>query len=166
MLATAKGDIERLLIMPSQDLLLPENCSALSAALSVYAAAPDLSAERALALEKLKENLTHLSLTLRRAKKDKEDYSKKAAKKVLLIDELSKYKELYTNLKDGNDKLEYQISKLKASLKDAEAKKEAIQEQTLSLAKKCFEKSSALDEMEAEFPVLNEMRALADSDIA
>ncbi|KAK4343122.1 hypothetical protein RND71_038938 [Anisodus tanguticus] len=137
MLTTAKGDIERLLIMPSQDLLLPENCSALSAALSVYAAAPDLSAERALALEKVKENLPHLYLTLRRAKKDKEDYYKKATKKVLLIDELTKDQELYTNLKDGNDKLEYQISK----------------------------KSTALDEMEGAFPFLNEMKVLADSDI-
>ncbi|KAF3685218.1 hypothetical protein FXO37_00838 [Capsicum annuum] len=43
--------------------------------------ARDLSAERALALEKLKENLSYFSLTLRRAKKDQEEYYKKAAKK-------------------------------------------------------------------------------------
>ncbi|KAG5585813.1 hypothetical protein H5410_046247 [Solanum commersonii] len=71
MLAIAKGDITRLLNMSSQYMLLPKNCSTLSAALLVYVAAPDLSAERALALEKLKENLPHFSLTLRRAKKNK-----------------------------------------------------------------------------------------------
>ncbi|XP_009621135.2 uncharacterized protein [Nicotiana tomentosiformis] len=54
MLATAKDNTERLLLMPSQDLLLPKNCSTLSAALSTYAATPDLSSERALALKKLK----------------------------------------------------------------------------------------------------------------
>ncbi|XP_075078638.1 uncharacterized protein LOC107802581 isoform X1 [Nicotiana tabacum] len=166
MLAKAKDDIERLLIMPSQDMLLPKNCSTLSAALSMYAATPDLSAERALALEKLKENLPHLSLTLRRAKKDQEEYYKEAAKKVLLVDELTKDQELYTNLKDSNDKLECTISKLKASLKEAKTKRKAIQEQKLSLANKCFEKSIALDQMEADFPVLEEMKKLADSDVA
>uniref|UniRef100_M1DJG5 Uncharacterized protein n=1 Tax=Solanum tuberosum TaxID=4113 RepID=M1DJG5_SOLTU len=54
MLATAKGDITRLLNMSSQYMLLPINCSTLSAALLVYVAAPDLSAERALALENSK----------------------------------------------------------------------------------------------------------------
>ncbi|XP_016457232.1 uncharacterized protein LOC107781103 isoform X2 [Nicotiana tabacum] len=166
MLATAKDNTERLLIMPSQDLLLPKNCSTLSAALSMYAATPDLSSERALALKKLKENLPHLSLTLRRAKKDQEEYYKEAAKKVLLVDELTKDQELYTNLKDSNDKLECTISKLKASLKDAKTKRKAIQEQKLSLANKCFEKSTALDQMEADFPVLEEMKKLADSDVA
>ncbi|KAM3325009.1 hypothetical protein P3S67_000133 [Capsicum chacoense] len=76
--------------MPSEDLLLPKNCSALSEALSIYAVAPDLSAERVLALEKLKENLPHLSLKLCSAKKVQEEYRQKAAKKVLLIDELTK----------------------------------------------------------------------------
>ncbi|KAM3269253.1 hypothetical protein P3S67_030135 [Capsicum chacoense] len=47
LLDTTKAYIERLLIMSSQDLLLPENCSTLSATLSIYAAAPNLSAERA-----------------------------------------------------------------------------------------------------------------------
>ncbi|KAM3217716.1 hypothetical protein P3L10_027159 [Capsicum annuum] len=89
-LATGKGEIERLLVMPSEDLLLPKNCSALSEALSIYAVAPDLSAERVLALEKLKENLPHLSLKLCSAKKVQEEYRQKAAKKVLLIDELTK----------------------------------------------------------------------------
>ncbi|KAM3236101.1 hypothetical protein P3L10_016138 [Capsicum annuum] len=70
LLDTMKADIERLLIMSSQDLLLPENYSALSVALSIYATALDLSVERELALEKLKENLPYFSLTLRRAKKD------------------------------------------------------------------------------------------------
>lgn len=165
-LATAKCDIKRLLTIPYRVMLLPGNCSALSAALSVHAGAPDLSAERALALKKLKENLPHYSCTLRRAKKDQEKYSKKIAKKVLLMDELTKYEELYTNLKDGNDKLEYEISKLEASLKDAKTKREAIQEQKLSLAKKCSEKLNALDEMEAEFSVLKEMKDLADWDVA
>ncbi|XP_010325936.1 uncharacterized protein [Solanum lycopersicum] len=170
MLATAKEDIERLLIMPSQDLLQPENCSKLTAALSVYIASSDLSVERALAFEKLKENLPHLSSTYHRAKKDREDYYKKAAKKVILIDELTKGQEHYANLKDYSDKLECttdsirnQIRKLKASLKDAKTKRKAIQDQKLSLAKKCFEKSNALDEMEAESP---EMKEIADSDIA
>ncbi|KAF3648565.1 hypothetical protein FXO37_19380 [Capsicum annuum] len=81
LLDTAKDNIDRLLIMSSQDLLLPENCSALSVALSIYAAAQDLSAERALALEKLKENLPYFSLTLRRSKKDQEKYYKKVTKK-------------------------------------------------------------------------------------
>ncbi|KAM3282735.1 hypothetical protein P3S67_026380 [Capsicum chacoense] len=81
LLDTAKADIERLLIISSQDLLLPEHCSALSAALSIYAAAPDLSIERALALEKLKENLPYFSSTLRSAKKDQEEYYKKVVKK-------------------------------------------------------------------------------------
>ena len=81
LLDTAKADIEISLIMSSQDFLLPENYSALSATLSIYTAAPDLSAERAFALEKLKENLPYFSLTLRRAKKDQEEYYKKAAKK-------------------------------------------------------------------------------------
>ncbi|KAM3217714.1 putative protein isoform X1 [Capsicum annuum] len=166
MLATAKGDIERLLTMPSIDLLLPENCSALSAALSIYAVAPDLSVERALSVEKLKENLPHFSLTLRRAKKDQEEYYKKAAKKVVLVDELIRDQELYTNLKDGNEKLEYQISKLEATLKVVKKKRDAIQEQKLSLAKKCSGKSNALDEMESEFPLLKEMKELADSDVA
>ncbi|XP_055811595.1 uncharacterized protein LOC129881414 [Solanum dulcamara] len=170
MLATAKDDIERLLIMPSQDLLQPENCSKLNAALSIYTASPDLSVERALAFEKLKENLPHLSSTYHRAKKEKEDYYKKAAKKVILIDELTKGQEHYANLKDYSDKLECttysirnQIRKLKTSLKDAKTKRKAIQEQKLSLAKKCFEKSNALDEMEAESP---EMKEVADLDIA
>ncbi|XP_060206161.1 uncharacterized protein LOC132633648 [Lycium barbarum] len=171
-LAKAKGDIERLLIMPSQELLLPENCSKLNEALSIYAASPDLSVEKALAFEKLKVNLPHLSSTYHRAKKDKEDYYKKAAKKVLLVDELMEGQERYANLKDYSDKLERrtdsirkQISKLKASLKDAKTKRKAIQEQKLNLAKKCFEKSNALDEMEAEFPVIDEMKELADSNI-
>ncbi|PHU02228.1 hypothetical protein BC332_27479 [Capsicum chinense] len=81
LLDTTKADIEISLIMSSQDFLLPENYSALSATLSIYTAAPDLSAERAFALEKLKENLPYFSLTWRRAKKDQEEYYKKAAKK-------------------------------------------------------------------------------------
>ncbi|KAJ8532755.1 hypothetical protein K7X08_015644 [Anisodus acutangulus] len=172
-LAKAKDDAERLLIKPSQDLLLPENCSKLSEALSIYAASPDLSVEKALAFEKLKANLPHLSSTYSRAKKDKEDYYKKAAKKVILVDELTKGQERYTNLKDYSDKLECttdsikkEIRKLKANLKDAKTKRKAIQEQKLSLAKKCFEKSNALDEVEAEFPVTEEMKELADTDIA
>uniref|UniRef100_M0ZS51 OO_Ba0013J05-OO_Ba0033A15.20 protein n=1 Tax=Solanum tuberosum TaxID=4113 RepID=M0ZS51_SOLTU len=219
MLATAKGDIKRLLLIPSQVMLLPGNCSALSAALSVHAGAPDLSAERALALEKLKENIPHFSLTMRRAKKDQEEYYKKVSKQVLaalsvhagvpdlsaeralaleklkeniphfsltmrrakkdqeeyykkvskqvlLIDELTKYQELYTNLKDSNDKLEYKISKLEARLKAAKTKREAIQQQQLSLAKNCSGKFNALDDMEAELPVLKEMKELADWDVA
>ncbi|XP_049359255.1 uncharacterized protein LOC125823949 [Solanum verrucosum] len=166
MLATAKGDIKRLLLIPSQVMLLPGNCSALSAALSVHAGAPDLSAERALALEKLKENLPHFSLTLRRAKKDQEEYYKKVSKQVLLIDELTKDQELYTNLKDGNNRLDNKISKLEARLKAAKTKREAIKKQQLSLANKCSGKCNALDEMEAEFPVLKEMKELADWDIA
>ncbi|KAH0636130.1 hypothetical protein KY290_036555 [Solanum tuberosum] len=98
------------------------------------AKAPDLSAERALALEKLKENFPHFSLTLHRAKKDKVEYYKKAAKKSLLIDELIKNQELYTDLKDCSDKLEIQISKLEARVKDAKTKIEVIQEQKLTLA--------------------------------
>ncbi|KAH0635449.1 hypothetical protein KY285_037523 [Solanum tuberosum] len=166
MLATAKGDIKRLLLIPSQVMLLPGNCSALNAALSVHAGAPDLSAERALALEKLKENLPHFSLTLRRAKKDQEEYYRKVSKQVLLIDELTKDQELYTNLKDGNNKLDNKISKLEARLKAAKTKREAIKKQQLSLANKCSGKCNALDEMEAEFPVLKEMKELADWDIA
>ncbi|KAK6779444.1 hypothetical protein RDI58_021628 [Solanum bulbocastanum] len=140
MLATAKGDIERLLNMPSQNMLLPENCLALSAPLSIYVAAPDLSAERALALEKLKENLPHFSLTLRRAKKDKAEYFSKAAKKTHLVDELIKDQELYTDLKDCRGTLDIQISKLVAKMKDAQTKIEAIEEQKLNLAKRCFKK--------------------------
>ncbi|XP_016457228.2 uncharacterized protein LOC107781102 [Nicotiana tabacum] len=166
MLATAKDDIERLLVMPSEDLLLPKNCSTLNAALSTYAATPNLSAERVLALWKFKENLPQLFLTLRRAKKDQEEYYKEAAKKVLLVDELTKGQECYTNLKDCNDKLECTISKSKANLKDTKTKRKAIQVQLLSLAKKCFEKSTALDEMEADFPLREEMKKLADSDVA
>ncbi|WMV44555.1 hypothetical protein MTR67_037940 [Solanum verrucosum] len=166
MLATAKGDIKRLLLIPSQVMLLPGNCSALSAALSVHTGAPDLSAERALALEKLKENLPHFSLTLRRAKKDQEEYYKKVSKQELLIDELTKDQELYTNLKDGNNRLDNKISKLEARLKAAKTKSEAIKKQQLSLANKCSGKCNALDEMEAEFPVLKEMKELADWDIA
>ncbi|KAM3220970.1 hypothetical protein P3L10_020238 [Capsicum annuum] len=63
--------------------------------LHIYAVTLDLSAERALALEKLKENLSHFSLTLCRAKKDQEEYYKKAAKKVVLVDKLTKDQELY-----------------------------------------------------------------------
>ncbi|KAM3341323.1 hypothetical protein P3S68_028958 [Capsicum galapagoense] len=173
MLATAKDDIERLLAIPSKDLLQPENCSKLNAALSIYASSPDLSVERALAFEKLKANLPHLSSTYHRAKKDKEDYYKKAAKKVILIDELTKGQEHYANLKEYSDKLECttesirnQIIKLKASLKDAETKRKAIQDQKLSLAKKCFEKSNALDEMEEESLIMEGMKEVADSDIA
>ncbi|PHT43402.1 hypothetical protein CQW23_17427 [Capsicum baccatum] len=44
-------------------------------------------------------------------------YNAKTPKKVFFIDELTKYQELYNNLKDGNDKLEERISKLEASLK-------------------------------------------------
>ena len=91
--------------MSSQDLLLPENYSALSVALSIYAAAPDLSAERALALEKLEENLPYFSLTLCKAKKNQEEYYKKAVKKVVLVDKLTKDQELYTELNDHNDKM-------------------------------------------------------------
>ncbi|KAF3635427.1 putative purine permease 9-like [Capsicum annuum] len=81
LLNTAKADIDRLLIMSSQDLFLLKNCSGLSVALSIDAAAQDLSAERVFSLEKLKVNLPYFSLTLRRAKKDQEEYYKKAAKK-------------------------------------------------------------------------------------
>ncbi|KAM3202249.1 hypothetical protein P3L10_029873 [Capsicum annuum] len=91
--------------MSSQDLLLQENCSALSVELSIYAAAPDLPAERALALEKLKENLPYFSLTLGRAKKDQEDYYKKVANKVILVNKLTKDQELYSKLNDHNDKM-------------------------------------------------------------
>ncbi|KAM3325008.1 hypothetical protein P3S67_000132 [Capsicum chacoense] len=55
---------------------------------------------------------------------------------------------------------------LEASLKEARKKREAIQEQKLSLGKKCFEKFNALNEMEAEFPILKEMKELTDSDVA
>lgn len=166
MLATAKGDIERVLNMPSENMLLPENCLALSAALSIYAAAPDVSAERALALEKLKENLPHFSLTLRRVMKDKEEYFSKAAKKTRLIDALIKDQELYTDLKDCRGTLDIQISKLVAKMKDAQTKIKAIEEQKLSLAKRCFKKSSVLDKVEAEFQSLKELKELADSDAA
>ncbi|CAN4117222.1 unnamed protein product [Withania somnifera] len=161
MLATAKDNIERLLIMPSKDLLLPENCSKLNAALSIYTTSPDLSVERALAFEKLKANLPRLSSTYHKAKKDKDDYYKKAAKKVILVDELTKGQEQYANLKDYTDKLECTRDSIKNQII-----KKAIQDQKLSLAKKCFEKSNALDEMEAEFHVMEVMKELADSDIA
>ncbi|KAF3680491.1 Non-specific lipid-transfer protein 2 [Capsicum annuum] len=81
LLDTTKADIDRLLIMSSQHFLLLENCSELSVALSIYAATQDLSAERLFALEKLKVNLPYFSLNLRRAKKDQEEYYKKATKK-------------------------------------------------------------------------------------
>lgn len=42
MLSKTKNDIERLLFMPSQDLLLAANCSMLNEALSTYTASPNL----------------------------------------------------------------------------------------------------------------------------
>lgn len=173
MLATAKNEIERLLSLPSKDLLLPENCSMLNDALSTYTTSPDLPVERALTLEKLKTNLPQLSSSYRRAQDDKEHYYKKVAKKFLLVDDLTKGNEHYSTLKGYSDKLQStmdtirnQIHTLKASLKEAKMKRKSIQDQKLDLAKKCFDKSCVLDQMEAEFPIMEEMKSLADSDIS
>ncbi|CAK9168084.1 unnamed protein product [Ilex paraguariensis] len=172
-LAKAKEDVEKLLVMPFQDVLLLENHSTLSAALSVYAASPNLTIGRALALEKLKRSLPSLSSTFQRAKDDQEKYYKKAAKKVVLIDELAKGRDTYTNLRNQLEKLagtigsiKDQIKELKVSQKEAKIKKKAIEEQEVALAKACFTKSAVLENMEAEFPALEQMKELADSDIA
>lgn len=172
-LAKAKQDVERLLAMPFQDLLLPENQSALRASLSTYAASPDLPVGRMAALEKLMTSLPSLSSTFRQAKKDQAEYYKKASKKVVLIDELTKGQEIYTNLRNCQEKLHNtmnsindQIKELKVSLKEAKTKKTTIEEQQLALAKTCFTRSAALEEMEAEFPSLEEKKEQADADLA
>nr|GMD41512.1 uncharacterized protein LOC109181345 [Ipomoea batatas] len=173
MLAKAKDDIARFLLMPFQDVLAAENFSALNAALSTYTAASDLSIDTTFALKTLKTSLPDLCSSFCRAKKDQELFYTKSAKKVLLVDELKRGQELYHDLKDNHDKLDStmdsiknQINELKTSWKEAKQKKKEIQAQKLSLAKDSFTKCSALDEIESELPAMEQKKELADSDIA
>ncbi|CAH9138423.1 unnamed protein product [Cuscuta epithymum] len=174
-LARAKDDISRLVSIPFQDVVLvPENYSALNAALSVYATADRCSiGDDDDTLKKLQTTLPDLCSTLRRGKKDQAEFFAKAEKKALLIEELKKGQELYFNLKDRQDKIlsamdsiKNQMKELKRSWKEAEIKTKAVQVQKLSLGKDCFAKCSALDVMEAELRVMEQKKETADSDIA
>ncbi|MCD7467951.1 hypothetical protein HAX54_005662 [Datura stramonium] len=63
-----KAEAQKLLMMPLQKVVLPENYSVLVAALPIYAASLNLSVEKARVLDELEENLPSLFSNLQQAK--------------------------------------------------------------------------------------------------
>ncbi|XP_059306003.1 uncharacterized protein LOC132057422 [Lycium ferocissimum] len=73
-----KAEVQKLLMMPLHEVVLPANFSALMAALPIYAALPHLSAEKIDALKELKENLQSLFFDFHAATKQQEECNSKA----------------------------------------------------------------------------------------
>ncbi|VFQ75065.1 unnamed protein product [Cuscuta campestris] len=168
----ALEDISRHLSTPLRDVaLVPENYSALKAALSTCASAGPTSDGDT--LKEINATFPEICATFRRGKRDQDEFAAKAARRVLLIEELKRGQELYTKLKDRQDRLvsamesiENQVKELKRNWKEAEMKCKAVQAEKLSLGKECFSKSSALDEVETELRAMEKKKEAADSDVA
>lgn len=163
-----KAEVQKLLMMPLHDIVLPENSSVLVAALPIYAASPNLSVEKVRALKELEKNLPSLFSDFHQAKRQQKEYTSKVAKKVILIDELTKEQDLYNDLKHHRSRIDTsissirtQISELKTKIKEEKMKRRAIQEQELNLKNKNSPKLAALEKLGAEF--LDSEKQLADS---
>ncbi|RAL51687.1 hypothetical protein DM860_010405 [Cuscuta australis] len=174
-LERAKEDISRHLSTPLRDVaLVPENYSALKAALSTCASAGPISdGDTPDTLKEINASFPDICATFRRGKRDQDEFAAKSAKRGLLIEELKKGQELYSKLKDRQDRLvsamesiENQVKELKRNWKEAEMKRKAVQAEKLSLGKDCFATSSALDEMETELRAMEKKKEAADSDVA
>ncbi|WMV29502.1 hypothetical protein MTR67_022887 [Solanum verrucosum] len=108
-----KAEVQKLLMMPFQQVLLSENYSYLEVALPIYAESPDLSVEISRDLEELRKYLPSLLANFQEAKKQKDEYYKETAKKVMLVNNLIKKQELHHELKDLLVGIDASISNLK-----------------------------------------------------
>lgn len=165
-LAKSKSNVYKFLQMPFEDVVLPDNRSALDASIPIYAASPYLPVSKTRAMKKLKLDLPLLCSDFYQAKKDQEEYRAKVAEKVTLVDELTKAEESHTYLKNKLEKLNIKIQLLKESLKEAEKNKEDIEKQQLNLKNSCTPKLDALNQVNAKFPALEKKKEQADSVIA
>nr|GLL36383.1 uncharacterized protein LOC109181101 [Ipomoea trifida] len=165
-LAKSKSDVYKLLKMPFEDAVLPDNRSALDASIPIYAASPYLPVSKTCALNKLKLDLPLLCSDFYQAKKDQEEYRAKVAEKLSLVDELTKAEESHTFLKTKLEKLNIKIQQLKESLKEAEKSKEDIEKQQLNLKNSCSPKLDALNEVNAKFYGVEKKKEQADFVIA
>ncbi|KAF3624550.1 hypothetical protein FXO38_30193 [Capsicum annuum] len=93
-----EAEVHKLLMMPLNEVVIPENQSSLIAALPRYAASPHFSIEKVRAVEELKKNLPSLFSDFQQMKKQQEECTRKADKKMFLTDHLTKRQELYNGL--------------------------------------------------------------------
>ncbi|WMV28037.1 hypothetical protein MTR67_021422 [Solanum verrucosum] len=140
-LEKAKAEIQKLLMMPLQQVLLPENYSSLEAALPIYVESPDLSIEKSRNLEELRRNLLSLLANFQEAKKQKDEYYKESVKKVMLVDDIIKKQEFHNELKE----LVVGINASIPNLKEIEALE-------MNLTTEISHLEAKLKELRAEFP--------------
>ncbi|KAH0672562.1 hypothetical protein KY290_024790 [Solanum tuberosum] len=137
-----KAEVQKLLMMPFQQVLLPENYSSLEAALPIYAESTDISVEISHDLEELRRNLPSLLANFQELKKQKDEYYKDTAKKVMLVNNLIKKQELHHELKDLLVGIDASISNLKE-----------IEAQEMNLTTEISHLEATLEElMRDEFP--------------
>ncbi|KAH0669406.1 hypothetical protein KY285_025772 [Solanum tuberosum] len=137
-----KAEVQKLLMMPFQQVLLPEKYSSLEVALHIYVESPDLSVEISRDLEELRRNLPSLLANFQEAKKQKDEYYKETAKKVMLVNNLIKKQELHHVLKDLLVGIDASISNLKE-----------IEAQEMNLTTEISHLEATLEElMRDEFP--------------
>ncbi|KAK4715256.1 hypothetical protein R3W88_013594 [Solanum pinnatisectum] len=132
---------EKLLMMPLEQVLLPENYSSLEGALPIYTESPDLSVEKSRNLEELRRNLPSLLANFQEAKKQKDEYYKESARKVMLVDDIIKKQELHNELKD----LVVGIDVFIPNLKEIEALE-------MNLTTEISHLEAKLEELRAELP--------------
>ncbi|KAH0753625.1 hypothetical protein KY290_023895 [Solanum tuberosum] len=137
----AKAEVQKLLMMPLQQVLLPENYSSLEAALPIYAESPDLLVEKARNLEELRRNLPSLLANFQEAKKQKDEYYKESARKVMLVDDIIRKQELHTELKDLVVGIDASIPNLKE-----------IEALEMNLTTEISHLEAKLEELRIEFP--------------
>ncbi|KAM3325371.1 hypothetical protein P3S67_000496 [Capsicum chacoense] len=137
-------------MMPLNDVLLPENNSLLVTSLPIYAGSSNFSIEKAHALEELEKNLPSLFTNFHHAKRQEEYNFSKIAKKVDLIDKLTKSQEGYNDLKHHFIEIDAYISKLKASLEKAEMNKREIEEEEINLKSELSPLEAAFEELGVE----------------
>lgn len=133
--------------MPMQEVLLPKNYSTLMAALPIYATSPDLSVEEARDLEEFRRNLPSLLAKFEEAKKQQDEYNKKAPEKVNLVNKLTEKQEVHNELKENLVAIDASISNLNESLKKAKMNKRETKEQEISLKTEMLPLEAALEEL-------------------
>uniref|UniRef100_M1DGF2 Uncharacterized protein n=1 Tax=Solanum tuberosum TaxID=4113 RepID=M1DGF2_SOLTU len=128
-------------MMPLQQVLLPENYSSLEVDLPIYVESPDLSIEKSRNLEELRRNLPSLLANFQEAKKQKDEYYKESARKVMLVDDIIKKQELHNELKEFVVGIDASIPNLKE-----------IEALEMNLTTKISHLEAKLKELRAEFP--------------
>lgn len=105
-------------MMPLNEVVLPENQSSLIAALPRYAASPHFLIEKARAVAELKKNLPSQFSDFQQMKKQQEECSSKADKKMFLTDHLTKRQELHNGLKHDTIEIDNSIYFIKSKLQN------------------------------------------------